>query len=383
MRICYFGNAGSIHMQRWVGYFAELGHEVHLISMQLPTERNLHVHYHQIPSLSPAHLTSGRWPVLRAAEYFWRARRLARALIQSLRPEIVHGHYVADYGHLAWLGGHHPLALTAWGSDVNLHARRAWSSRWLTSRALAAADLITANSTALKASLTSLGVPAAKVQLIQFGVNTEQFASSLDTGALRQELGFGQDEQVIFSPRALQPVYNIDAIVRAFGLVAGEFPKARLILRSHAAVKAYQETVEALIQTLGLTGRVHFLAYLPYEQMARYYNLAEVVVSMASSEGMPASVQEALSCGSLVVASDIPALRELITSGETGYLAKPQSAEDIAAQLRCALRLAPETRRAWGLHNRELILASADQRANMARMEALYDALLSARKNAV
>ena len=32
MRICYIGDAQSIHMQRWVEWFANKGHEIHLIS---------------------------------------------------------------------------------------------------------------------------------------------------------------------------------------------------------------------------------------------------------------------------------------------------------------------------------------------------------------
>ena len=32
MRICYIGSVKSMHMQRWVDYFAQRGHEVHVIS---------------------------------------------------------------------------------------------------------------------------------------------------------------------------------------------------------------------------------------------------------------------------------------------------------------------------------------------------------------
>ena len=32
MKICYLANAASIHTVRWVKYFTDRGHEVHLIS---------------------------------------------------------------------------------------------------------------------------------------------------------------------------------------------------------------------------------------------------------------------------------------------------------------------------------------------------------------
>jgi dTDP-4-amino-4,6-dideoxygalactose transaminase len=34
VKICYFANAASIHAVRWVKYFADRGHEVHLISIK-------------------------------------------------------------------------------------------------------------------------------------------------------------------------------------------------------------------------------------------------------------------------------------------------------------------------------------------------------------
>ena len=38
MKICYIGEGTSIHVQKWVNYFAGKGHEIHLISSRFPTD---------------------------------------------------------------------------------------------------------------------------------------------------------------------------------------------------------------------------------------------------------------------------------------------------------------------------------------------------------
>ena len=49
MKICYLADAGSVHTQRWVKYFADKGHEVHLISFISFGECNIkNVKLHQI-----------------------------------------------------------------------------------------------------------------------------------------------------------------------------------------------------------------------------------------------------------------------------------------------------------------------------------------------
>lgn len=42
MKICYIGNSQSIHLQRWVKWFSEKGHEVHLITDNLKEIERIH-----------------------------------------------------------------------------------------------------------------------------------------------------------------------------------------------------------------------------------------------------------------------------------------------------------------------------------------------------
>ena len=45
MKICYFGDGQSIHIQKWCKHFSNLGYEVHLITFRNTEIENIHVHF--------------------------------------------------------------------------------------------------------------------------------------------------------------------------------------------------------------------------------------------------------------------------------------------------------------------------------------------------
>ena len=61
---------------------------------------------------------------------------------------------------------------------------------------------------------------------------------------------------------------------------------------------------------LGLTGAITHVTGLSRTELAGVYRRAPVVVIPSYAEGFGLPVIEALGCGTVVVASDIPALRE-------------------------------------------------------------------------
>lgn len=77
--------------------------------------------------------------------------------------------------------------------------------------------------------------------------------------------------------------------------------------------------------------RVHCFGYVPQQEMPFFYNSATAFVysSIAESFGIP--IAEALACGTAVIASDIPALREI--GGPHVTFVRPESSEDIKVAL--------------------------------------------------
>ena len=66
--------------------------------------------------------------------------------------------------------------------------------------------------------------------------------------------------------------------------------------------------------------RVRFAGWIDYARMPDYINLGDIVVMPSESEGLARVYLEAQACARVLVASDIPPAREVVTEGETGLL---------------------------------------------------------------
>ena len=58
--------------------------------------------------------------------------------------------------------------------------------------------------------------------------------------------------------------------------------------------------------------------------------MPSVIASDGDQEGLGLVAVEAIGCGCVVVASDLPAVRDVIIDGKTGIMAKPASPESLA-----------------------------------------------------
>jgi glycosyltransferase involved in cell wall biosynthesis len=83
--------------------------------------------------------------------------------------------------------------------------------------------------------------------------------------------------------------------------------------------------------------RVHFVGTLPYGEYKKVLQASTVHVYLTRPFVLSWSLLEALSCGCLVVASDTPPVREVITDGVNGIMADFNAPEDIASKVIGAL----------------------------------------------
>jgi glycosyltransferase involved in cell wall biosynthesis len=100
---------------------------------------------------------------------------------------------------------------------------------------------------------------------------------------------------------------RIDVLLRVFAALRKEFPGARLIRAGGEFTPAQKK----LIEQLNLTDALVVLPHLDREVLAAVYRRASVVLQPSEREGFGLPVIEALACGTPVVASDLPVLREV------------------------------------------------------------------------
>ena len=163
------------------------------------------------------------------------------------------------------------------------------------------------------------------------------------------------------------PRKRIDVLLEMFSGFRRLRPDARLVRVGGALTREQQR----LAERLNVLDALVQLPFLERPQLAALYRRASVVVLPSDREGFGLPVVEAMACGTPVIASDIPALREV---GGTAALYAPPG--DVRRWVEALAQLEIEQRDPAARERRRAACLSAaakfDWRRYAAQMAALY-----------
>ena len=364
MRLAVVGSGRSVHAVSRSAAVAARGHEVRFVTVgEVLPAAGMDVRTRPLP----------RGPLAAA-----RAARSFLCDLRDFRPDLLHLHYAGGkLGTMAALAGIRPLVVTVMGGDVLPEQHPGGLSsleRRATRRILEQAGLLLVKSEALRPALDAWGGFAAKSEVVRWGVDPARFRRNpAAADAIRARLGLSARDRVILSPRPLAPLYNVHLVVDAMAEVLAAAPDALLAITEYNADASYRESVRRRAQHLG--DRVRFVGVFPAADMPALHSLAEAIVSVPSSDGLPQSLFEAMACETPAVLGRLPAYAEAVTDGESALLVD-RSAPAIAAAL---VRLLSDE----GLRGR--LTARALERVRevallpreLERVDRLYEALLA------
>ena len=222
-----------------------------------------------------------------------------------------------------------PMVVRPHGSDIlpgEFIRAHAHLERRLT-QALAAADLIIAQSQFLERELLSLGVPAAKIRLIPNGVHVAEFQPTGDEPPLPYPyiLAMGS-----FSHRK-----GFDVLLRAFASVAAADPFIHLVLAGAGKELA---TYTALVGEENLWSRVHFVGIVEGVVKIQLYQHCRFFVCPSRREPFATVNLEALAAGQPIVATAVGGNLEVVSEGENGFLVPPDDHEALATRMLTLLK---------------------------------------------
>lgn len=366
LTICAIGDARSVHVQNRTRCFAERGHKVYLIT-QYPAGSE---------GIEEIVIGGGIPPLLTNVAMTLRYLKA----IRDCEPDLIHIHFAYNLGGWAAAAtGFHPLIVSTMGSDIDFSQRegRTRLGNELTLSMFNRADLITVKSTAMAQEVSRLGHYQHKLAQISWGIDPNSFYKR-DTSTLRAKLGLSQHTRVIFSPKIMRPLYNIHLLLAAMPAVIKKYADTKLILSEYQADSVYKGQIIEQIQNLGLQQQVIFAGYIPHDEMPFYYSLADLVVNIPASDGLPQSLLEAMSCGTPVVLGNLPQYDFIVEHKKNAYLVD-FSPEAIAEGL-IALLGDTGLRESISLSGIEYVQNQMSMEKEVKRVEDLYYSLIENKK---
>lgn len=216
------------------------------------------------------------------------------------------------------------------------------------------AAAVACNSTTTRDAILSRGfLPPERLAVVPMGIHpafTPDPDPESDAEAARR-LGPPGPPELLHVGTTI-PRKRIDVLLDVFAEVRRAVPEARLVKVGGAFTAAQERQARAL----GLTGSLVLLPFLPREVLAGVYRRASLVLLPSDAEGFGLPAVESLACGAPLLASDLPALREV-----AGDAAVYRPVGDVAAWTGAALSLLDERRTAPDayLHRRARGLARA------------------------
>lgn len=244
-----------------------------------------------------------------------------------------------------------------------------------------AADLVVTLGEAMKVNIVASGVAAEKILIAPNAIGGRFLLEPRSTAEARHDLGLPEDGQYIGTISSLVAYEGIEDLIAAFALLADGHPDLRLlIVGDGVSTPSLQEQAR---QT-GLRDRIVFTGRVPQDRAVLYHQALDIFVVPRKDLGVTRSVTplkpvEALASARPVIASDLPALREIVTDGRTGIFAKPGDRDDLAEKLTWLLG-SRSTREEFGTTGRSEVLRDRTWASNAERFAGEYDRLIRGQK---
>jgi PEP-CTERM/exosortase A-associated glycosyltransferase len=330
-------------------------------------------------------------PLLGEIELMRTLEKRIAALIEELRPDVLHAHSPVLNAIPAIQAGHRA------GIPVVYEVRAFWedaavdhgtttegSARYRATRAMETwalkhADHVTCICEGLRADIVARGVPVERVTVIPNAVDAETFVPGGEADAtLRQQLGLA-DAEVVGFIGSFYAYEGLDLLLEALPALIERRHNVKLLLVGGGP---QDENLKARAAALGIADRVVFAGRVPHAEVQRYYDQIDVLAYPRHPMRLtdlvtPLKPLEAMAQKRIFVASDVGGHKELIRDGETGVLFKAGSANALADAL---VQLLTDRSRWQGMREAGRVFVERERtwKNSVARYRNIYSGLVPA-----
>jgi glycosyltransferase involved in cell wall biosynthesis len=213
-------------------------------------------------------------------------------------------------------------------------ARMLWTAKQRAAARQARA-LVTVSEASRDALVSSLGITRDRIRVVREAPDeTFRPVGPAERDGVLARHGIAPADRVILYVGGISPHKNLTTLVRAFELLADGRDDARLVLVGDLSDDPFlsaADTIRGRVDASPTRSRITLTGYVPDADLAALYSGAVATALPSLGEGFGLTAAESAACGTPVVASDDPALRELL--GDAGLYADPRDPGAFAARL--------------------------------------------------
>ena len=260
--------------------------------------------------------------IKRMFEFFLSIYSLKK-LVKSQKPDMVIAERTTSYGFLAAISGVKIIAIAQQGiTDLwPIGSLLLPLKSILQNYAFKKATIIHAWGEAMKASMLEKNVDLEKVLVLPKGINLEQFNFSGENNF---------DKIYAIVTRSLTSDYRHETILKAFEILNKKNIDFDLNIIGNGPDL---EKLKNLAKKLNIDSKVQFLGRISNDKLPILLQKSNFYISMPITEGVSASLFEAMATGCYPLVSDITGNKFWINHNENGHLVEVDNYEKLANDL--------------------------------------------------
>lgn len=314
------------------------------------------------------------WELQSSSNGFSRIKRLfellnafftIKKIAKRFNADMVIAERTTSYGFLAALSGIEPIAIAQQGiSDLwPENSPLYFFKKIFQNYAFKKATLIHAWGPIMAKHMEDCKVPASKIMVIPKGINLNFFNYEDKK----------EDTKIkAIVTRSLLPEYQHNVILKAFALLKKKNIPFHLTIVGDG-ILLYQ--LMALSEELEIDNEVTFTQRIHNDDLPKLLIQSNIYISMPNTEGVSASLFEAMACGCFPVVSDLPGNRSWLQNHQNGILVKDNDYQKLAEEIEFAF-VNREFRKDAILSNRKFVEENVDYSKNMKKIADTYHNLI-------
>ncbi|SDW76393.1 glycosyltransferase [Flavobacterium degerlachei] len=346
-KILFLGESYRADAITWTNGLKEFG-DFEIISWELKTQTNTSFN-----------------KLKRILEYKFALFKIKK-IIRQHKPDMVIAERTTSYGFLAALSGVKPIAIAQQGRTDLWPENSPFLpfKKILQNYAFKKATLIHAWGPVMAVSMAKVNVDMKKVLVMPKGIDLTKFEDKSSTNL---------DQISAIVTRSLLPEYRHDVILKAFGILNDKGIDFALTIVGDGT---QLNVLKNLAKQLSIENKVRFTGRIPNTELPQLLQASNFYISMPITEGVSASLFEAMASNCYPVVTDIAGNQSWIQHRKNGQLIALDDSKMLAQELLWSFENKAHRAEAV-MTNRKFVEQNANYKINMKIIASKYHELIN------